>query len=99
MEIFTERSTFTKHAYKHGIKPIIGCELYVAPKEPFRTRLPWIGEIANHLIVLAKICKGKKPHEAVYRRFLTVFITAPIDKELLAKHHGWTHRNERLSPW
>ena len=23
---------FYQHAYKHGIKPIIGCELYVAPQ-------------------------------------------------------------------
>jgi len=26
---------FYKHAYKYGIKPIIGCELYVAPASRF----------------------------------------------------------------
>ena len=40
---------FYQKAYKAGIKPIIGCELYVAPESRFDR-----GEGPRHLVVLAK---------------------------------------------
>ena len=80
---------FYKHAYKYGIKPIIGCELYVAPKSRFDKTGHGIGEIANHLIVLAKNMQGyKNLMKLSTAGFLEGFYYRPrIDKELLAKHH------------
>jgi len=80
---------FYKHAYKYGIKPIIGCELYVAPKSRFDKTGHGIGEIANHLIVLAKNMQGyKNLMKLSTAGFLDGFYYRPrIDKELLAKHH------------
>jgi len=48
---------FYQQAYKHGIKPIIGCELYVAPHK-LTDRAA--GETAKHLIVLVKNMQGYK---------------------------------------
>jgi DNA polymerase-3 subunit alpha len=80
---------FYKHAYKYGIKPIIGCELYVAPKSRFDKTGHGIGDIANHLIVLAKNMQGyKNLMKLSTAGFLDGFYYRPrIDKELLAKHH------------
>ncbi len=50
---------FYKACKKEGIKPIIGCEVYVAP----RSRLdkePGIDNKYNHLILLAKNNQGYK---------------------------------------
>src|SRR4030066_1124381 len=44
---------FYKHAYKYGIKPIIGCEMYVAPKRRLDKAGQGTGETANHLVVIA----------------------------------------------
>ena len=49
---------FYQQAYKAGIKPIIGCELYVAPKSRFDKTSEGPGETARHLIVLAKNLQG-----------------------------------------
>ncbi|MBE7021397.1 MAG: DNA polymerase III subunit alpha [Ruminococcaceae bacterium] len=48
---------FYKCAKKHGIKPVIGCEVYVASKDRF-TNDP--NEKYNHLILLAKNNTGYK---------------------------------------
>jgi len=51
---------FYQQAFKNGIKPIIGSELYVAPKDR-RDKTPSpIGEAARHLIVLVKNKQGYK---------------------------------------
>ncbi len=50
---------FYQQAYKQGIKPIIGCELYVAPRSRLTKATP-IGETARHLIVLVKNMQGYK---------------------------------------
>ncbi|HHY32421.1 MAG TPA: DNA polymerase III subunit alpha [Firmicutes bacterium] len=44
---------FYKAAEKHGIKPIIGCELYVA-KRSRHDRTPHVDDDQHHLVVLAK---------------------------------------------
>ena len=80
---------FYQHAYKAGIKPIIGCELYVAP----HSRLDKTGhgsrETAYHLIVLAKNIQGyKNLMKLTTAGFLEGFYYRPrVDKEILAKYH------------
>ena len=50
---------FYQKAYKHGIKPIIGCELYVAPKSRLhKTGARGASDSAYHLVLLAKNNKG-----------------------------------------
>ncbi len=80
---------FYRHAYKYGIKPIIGCELYVAPKSRFDKTGHGIGEIANHLIVLAKTMQGyKNLMKLSTAGFLEGFYYRPrIDTEILTRHH------------
>src|SRR5512137_1481312 len=79
---------FYQQAYKAGIKPIIGCELYVAPKSRFDKTSEGPGETARHLIVLAKNLQGyRNLIKLTSSGFLKGFYYRPrIDKELLAKH-------------
>ncbi|MBN1473197.1 MAG: DNA polymerase III subunit alpha, partial [Syntrophaceae bacterium] len=75
---------FYQRAYACGIKPIIGCELYVAPKSRFeKSYAP--GETANHLIVLVKNMQGyKNLMKLTSAGFLEGFYYRPrVDKELL----------------
>jgi DNA polymerase-3 subunit alpha len=51
---------FYKQAYANGIKPIIGCELYVAPRSRFDKTASSIGEATRHLVVLVKNMQGYK---------------------------------------
>ena len=71
-----------------GIKPIIGCEVYVAP----RSRHSKEGKIdtsGNHLILLCKDEVGyKNLCYMVSESFINGFYTKPrIDMELLRSHH------------
>ena len=79
---------FYLQAQKFGIKPIIGCELYVAPKSRFEKNAH-AGEIAHHLIVLVKDIRGYKNLMALTTSgYLEGFYYRPrIDKEILARHH------------
>ena len=79
---------FYKECKKVGIKPIIGCEVYVAP----RTRLDKESNIDNkysHLILLAKNETGYKNLSIlVSMGFIEGFYYKPrIDLELLEKYH------------
>ena len=77
---------FYQQAYKHGVKPIIGCELYVAPnKMTDRTA----GESAKHLIVLVKNMQGyKNLMKLTTAAYLKGFYYRPrVDKELLKECH------------
>lgn len=78
---------FYKHAIEHGIKPIIGCELYVAPKSR-HTKSKEDGAKYFHLTVLAR-------NETGYRNlvkltslgYLEGFYYKPrVDKELLQRY-------------
>lgn len=73
---------FYQQAYKHGVKPIIGCELYVAPNK-LTDRTP--GESARHLIVLVKNAQGyKNLMRLTTAAYLQGFYYKPrVDKELL----------------
>ena len=79
---------FYKQAYKYGIKPIIGCELYVAPRSRFDKAGHGAGETAHHLIVLARNMQGyKNLIKLTTAGFLDGFYYKPrIDKEILARH-------------
>jgi DNA polymerase-3 subunit alpha len=80
---------FYKHAYRHGIKPIIGCEMYVAPKSRFEKNGYGIGETAHHLILLARNAQGyRNLMRLSTAAFLDGFYYRPrVDKELLNKYH------------
>src|SRR5881397_2459547 len=80
---------FYQAAQKGGIKPIVGCELYVAP----RGRKERGGEDggyegANHLTVLVRNLAGyKNLIKLVSKAYLEGFYYKPrVDRELLAQH-------------
>jgi len=77
---------FYQQAYKHGIKPIIGCELYVAPNK-LTDRVA--GESYRHLIVLVKNTQGyKNLMKLTTAGYLKGFYYKPrVDKELLKECH------------
>ena len=77
---------FYQQAYKYGIKPIIGCELYVAQNK-LTDRIA--GESARHLIVLVKNSQGyKNLMKLTSTAYLKGFYYRPrVDKELLREFH------------
>lgn len=80
---------FYQQAYKQGIKPIIGCELYVAPGSRFDKSHSSIGETARHLIVLVKNMQGyKNLMKLTTSGYLDGFYYRPrVDKEFLKECH------------
>src|SRR5689334_789729 len=80
---------FVDEAQKLGIKPIVGCELYVCKKEDHNIeRTPPEGDTYNHLLVLAESEEG-------YRNLIRItseaslhgFYYKPrISKKFLAEH-------------
>jgi DNA polymerase-3 subunit alpha len=77
-------------AMKAGIKPIIGCEIYVAPGSRFDKSAPGgqNEEASYHLILLARSKQGyKNLVKLVTAAYLEGFYYKPrIDKELLKQH-------------
>ena len=78
---------FYKQAKKRGIKPIIGCEVYVAPRSRFDKNKALDGEY-NHLVLL---CKNETGYQNLIKlvsaSFVEGFYSKPrIDKELLSAH-------------
>ena len=80
--------TFYKEAKKAGIKPIIGCEIYLAPQSR-RDTFEVDGVRYYHLILLAE-------NETGYRNLVQlvslanlegVYYKPRVDKELLRKYH------------
>src|SRR5580765_6344704 len=78
---------FHDHARQRGIKPILGCEVYVAPGSRL-TKSGNPGETANHLILLAEPNEGySNLIKLVWAGYTEGFYYKPrIDKELLAQH-------------
>ena len=80
---------FVNAAHKEGIKPIVGCELYVCKKEDHNIeRTPPEGDTYNHLLVLAE-------NEEGYRNLVRItseaslhgFYYKPrVSKKFLAEH-------------
>jgi DNA polymerase III subunit alpha len=78
---------FHDHARARGIKPILGCEVYVAPGSRL-TKSGAIGETANHLVLLAETSEGyHNLIKLVSAGYTEGFYYRPrIDKDLLAQH-------------
>jgi len=80
---------FVNAANKVGIKPIVGCELYVCKKEDHRIeRTPPEGDTYNHLLVLAQDDQGyrnltKITSEASLHGF---YYKPRVSKNFLAEH-------------
>ena len=79
---------FYKACRKEGVKPIIGCEVYVAPRSRF-DKEPNIDNRYNHLILLAKNQQGyKNLSKLVSIGFVNGYYYKPrIDLEVLEKYH------------
>ena len=79
---------FYKACKANGIKPIIGCEVYVAPRTRF-DKEPNIDNKYNHLILLAKNNEGyKNLSKLVSLGFTDGYYYKPrIDKEILEQYH------------
>jgi DNA polymerase III subunit alpha len=78
---------FYQQAKEAGVKPIIGCELYCAPRSR-RDREPGRDNQYFHLLALAKNETGyKNLVKLVSKGFLEGFYYKPrVDRELLAQH-------------
>lgn len=78
---------FYKAAKKAGIKPIIGCEVYVAARSRFDKVREYDGE-HNHLVLLCKNAEGyRNLIKLVSLGFLEGFYGKPrVDHELLEKY-------------
>src|SRR6185503_114606 len=83
---------FYREAVSHGIKPIIGCEIYVAPTSRFEKKGVDKGpkEYNNHLILLAMNREGyRNLCKLVSLGYMEGFYYKPrIDKELLQEFNG-----------
>jgi DNA polymerase-3 subunit alpha len=80
---------FVNAAHKHGVKPIVGCELYICKKDDHNIeRTPPEGDTYNHLVVLAENDEGyrnlvKITSEASLHGF---YYKPRISKRFLAEH-------------
>ncbi len=79
---------FYKACKSNGIKPIIGCEVYVAPRSRF-DKDPNLDSKYSHLILLAKDNEGyKNLAQLVSLGYIEGFYYKPrIDHEILEKYH------------
>ena len=79
---------FYKIAKKHDIKPIIGCEVYVAARSRF-DKVHGVDSNRHHLVLLCENETGyKNLIKLVSSAWVDGFYTKPrVDRELLEKHH------------
>jgi len=80
---------FYQQAERSGIKPIIGCEVYVAPGSRLEKTSRGISEASFHLILLAKNLVGyRNLMKLVTAGYFEGFYYRPrVDKELLQKYN------------
>src|SRR5215217_1935293 len=80
---------FHDHARARGVKPILGCEVYVAPGSRHQKGGP-PAENYNHLVLLAETRQGwHNLIKLVSAGYTEGFYRKPrIDKDLLAQHAG-----------
>ncbi len=80
---------FYKAAKDAGIKPILGCEVYVAPKSRFDKEISGGEERYNHLVLLAENNKGyENLCKIVSIGFTEGYYYRPrVDFEVLEKYH------------
>ena len=79
---------FYKAALSRNIKPIIGCEVYVAPRSRF-DKVHGIDNERYHLVLLCKNNEGyKNLIKLVSEGWINGFYTKPrVDKDILEKYH------------
>ena len=79
---------FYKACKANGVKPIIGCEIYVAPRK-CTNKEPGIDNKYNHLILLAKNMQGyHNLCKIVSLGFTKGYYYKPrVDKEILKEYH------------
>lgn len=79
---------FYEAAHKVGIKPILGCELYVSPTSRFDRRTKAQGGAINHLTVLAQNYEGYQNLCRLATRASTegFYFKPRVDHELLKEH-------------
>ena len=89
---------FYKECRAAGIKPIIGCEVYLAPGSRLDRKANSAKEASTHFLLLAK-------NETGYRNLVKLVSAAHlegmyykprIDKEILAQTLRGPHRHQRL---
>ena len=80
--------SFFREAKARKIKPILGCEAYVAPKSRFDKNPEARGPRHHHIVLLVKNKKGyRNLCQLITHSYLEGFYYRPrIDKELLARH-------------
>ena len=79
---------FYKAALAKGIKPVIGCEVYVAPRSRF-DKVHGIDSERYHLVLLCENNEGyKNLIKLVSEGWINGFYTKPrVDKDILEKYH------------
>ena len=89
-------ANFYHKATTHGVKPIIGCEVYVAPDNHKNRGSD--AERSNHLVLLCENDEGyRNLIQLVSTGFLDGFYYKPrVDHELLARHSKRADRAFRL---
>ncbi|MBW1979673.1 MAG: DNA polymerase III subunit alpha [Deltaproteobacteria bacterium] len=80
---------FYEEANKQGVKPILGCEVYVAPKSRLDRGSGNAKERNFHLILLAEnnTGYGNLMQLVTKANFEGFYYKPRVDKELLARHH------------
>jgi len=82
---------FYKKVSRAGLKPIIGCEVYIAPKSRFdKGTSNEASESSFHLILLCKDMNGyKNLSRLISKAYLEGFYYKPrIDKDILSQYSG-----------
>ena len=79
---------FYTKARQAGVKPLVGCEVYVAPGSRKDREANADGETYSHLVLLARDLKGwKNLIKLVSASYLEGFYYRPrIDREILSRH-------------
>ena len=79
---------FYKEAQKAGVKPVLGCELYIAPGSMHEKKASSGKDVAFHLTVVAETNEGwANLVKLVSAAHLEGFYYKPrVDKDLLARH-------------
>jgi DNA polymerase-3 subunit alpha len=81
---------FYEKATRAGIRPILGCEIYVAPGSRHDRKQNHVDDRSYHLILLAESSEGyKNLIKLVSKAHVEGFYYKPrVDKELLREHSG-----------
>lgn len=79
---------FFKACTRAGVKPIIGCEVYVAPGDRRTKERGWNNKAAYHLVLLVKNAEGyRNLCQLVSQAYIDGFYYHPrVDRELLQRH-------------